>query len=271
MEKRPRVLVTLDGYAVEGGYDGPYQPATCFTPTISLGRHDGPGDAADLWREYERVIELVPQLGVDGIRLGVEWARIEPRRGVVDDAALERYHQVASFARGLGLDVVVTLVDQAWPSWLGLEAWLLPWTAPCVVEHARAMASAFAEVASGVVVFADRQALVTRGFLDATAPPWRRDARADALAADRQLLSICAAVADDVLVGPLLVDAATTTTVSLSVGEITRARSDERVETLFVRSLVAGTGPTGSATGLVVRCGPAWVVDADAELLAVLR
>ena len=107
MERRPRRYVTLEGYAVEGGFDGPYQPATCYVPTIALGRHVGPGDADDLWHDYERVLDLVPALGFDGVRLNVEWARVEPRRGEVDDAALERYAEVARYATSLGLGVTV--------------------------------------------------------------------------------------------------------------------------------------------------------------------
>jgi len=265
------VFVTLDGYAVEGGFDGPRQPATCFTPTVALGRHDGPGEGAGLWRDYEEVLELVPGLGVDGVRLSLEWARIEPRRGVIDDAAVDRYVRAVSFARGLGLEVVVVLVDQAWPSWLGLEAWLLPWVEPCVVEHARTMATIFGDVIDEMVIFADRRALVTGGYLDATVPPWRRGAHADAVAADRQLHSIVNALRDDALVGTMMVDTLNSVTIGLSVGEIARTRANDQIDRVFVRSLVAGAGPTGSPTGLAVRHATHWAIEADEELLAVLR
>ncbi len=62
MNGRPRVLVTLEGYAVEGGFDRPFEPATCYAPTIALGRHAGPGRADNLWRDYEAVLDFVPGL-----------------------------------------------------------------------------------------------------------------------------------------------------------------------------------------------------------------
>ena len=271
MEKRPRVFMTLDGYAVEGGYDGAHQPATCFTPTIALGRHSGPGDAADLWREYEQVLELVPAIGVDGVRISIEWARIEPRRGALDEQAVARYLRAVSFARGLGLDVAIVIIDRAWPSWLGLEAWLLPWVAPLVADHARRMAAVFADLTDEIVVFDDRRALVTKGFVEGTAPPWRRGATSDALAADRQLLSIVDELRGDTLVGATFIDPEVTATVALAPGEINRARANERLASVYVRSLVAGAGPTGSKSGLIVRRNSTWIVDADAELLAALR
>ena len=197
MQRRPRLLVTLEGYAVEGGFDRPYEPATCFRPTIALGRHDGPGDAADLWRDYERVLDLVPDLGFDGVRLTLEWARIEPRRGEVDQSALERYAAVAHYANAIGLDVTVAMVDAAWPAWLGLEAWLLPWVHDVTVAHVRRTVSFLGDEVSGVVVFTQPGELVAHGFISATAPPWRRGATRDASFARAQLASIEATLRRD--------------------------------------------------------------------------
>src|SRR5664280_2508191 len=203
VERRPRRYVTLEGYAVEGGLDGPYQPSTCFRPTIALGRHVGPGDADDLWHDYEQVLDLVPAMGFDGVRLSVEWARVEPHRGQVDETALERYDEVARYAYSLGLGVTVVIVDGEWPAWLGLEAWLLPWVAPLVVEHASRVVQSI-DAASGVVVFADPASLVN-GFLVSSAPPWRRGAGVDADMSRAQIASITAAIRDDPLVGPKIV------------------------------------------------------------------
>jgi len=266
MERRPRRYVTLEGYAVEGGFDGPYQPSTCFRPTIALDRHPGPGDADELWRDYERVLDLVPTLGFDGVRLSVEWARIEPRRDHVDESALERYAQVTNYARSLGLGVTVVIVDAAWPAWLGLEAWLLPWVVPLVVEQARRVVRSLD--ANGVVVFANPESLV-KGFLDASAPPWRRKAHVDAELARAQIQTIHAALGDDAVVGPKLV--ATTRSVRVDQRrEQIHSALDVECDELYVRSLVRGHGPTASA-GLLVRRGDDWRVQASEELLDVLR
>ena len=257
MERRPRRYVTLEGYAVEGGFDGPYQPSTCFRPTIALGRHPGPGDADGLWRDYERVLDLVPTLGFDGVRLSVEWARVEPHRSQFDDVAFERYDDVAQYARSLGLGVTAVVVDAAWPAWLGLEAWLLPWVVPLVLEQARRVAESPA--VTGVVVFADERALVN-GFLDASAPPWRRGARVDAdLARDADRLDHDALREDP--------DRGTQDRrrrrASVRVdqpSEVIRAALHSDCDELYVRSLVRGHGPSASA-GLLVRRDGVWRVE----------
>ncbi len=264
------MLVTLEGYGVEGGYDQPGSPATCYAPTIALGRHGGPGDAEGLWSRYEAALDIAATLGVDGVRVTFEWARLEPRRGSFDEGALARYLQVVEHARSLGLSVTVALVDAAWPSWLGLEAWLLPWVEPVAVAHARRVADSLVDGSVRIVPFTDPDALVARGYLEASAPPWRRSAAREARFARDQLGRVASALADDLVVGPRLVRA---TTISLDAGAaaITAARSAPHVDEVHVRSLLAGHGPARAARGLVVRDGEGWRVDASSELLAALR
>lgn len=269
MSKRPRVLVTLEGYSVEGGLDGAYLPATCYSPTIALGRHRGPGDAEMLWRDYERVLDLVPALGLDGVRLSLEWARLEPRRDVYDDEALARYRRAIEHARSLDLAVTVVLVDAAWPSWLGLEAWLLPWVVERVLAHARRVVAALGDVMGGLVVFSDPEALVTRGYLEAGAPPWRRGQRDDARSVAAQLARIVALVREDPALSSHLV--AKTATLSLDARHDALARDflASDADEVYVRSLLRGAGPTSAPRGLLVRRDDQWVLGPQAELLSV--
>ena len=272
MEKRPRLLVTLEGYAVEGGFDGPNLPATNYSPTIALGRHAGPGDAENLWDDYERVIDLVGQMGLAGIRMTLEWARIEPRRGRIDDGAIDRYARAVRHARGLGLDVTVALIDAAWPSWLGLEAWLLPWVVPHVLNHARLVVGRLRDDVTGVVVFTDPSRLVEGGYLRAEGPPWRLRAEEDASSARRQIERITSELKSDALVGPLLVGSFCEVTLGTSAREMTAQRALRRdVDEVYVRSLVRGCGPSASARGLLTRDETGWRVGATDELLEALR
>jgi hypothetical protein len=269
MSARPLVMATLDGYAVEGGFDRASEPATCFSPTIALGRHAGPSDACALWTDYEAVLDLAATLGLDGVRLSLEWARIEPRRAEVDESALARYHAVLSRARSLRLRVTGVLIDAAWPAWLGLEAWLLPWVEPYAVQHARRVVGALGDVLDGVVVFCDASGIVSRGFLEGTAPPWRRRAVADAASAADQVRRIEATLRADDLVGPLVVGRSRTVSLDGPMNELAGALAARDCDELYLRSLVSGVGPTAAPTGLLVRGADGWRVDASAELRAV--
>ncbi len=204
-------------------------------------------------------------------RLTVEWARIEPREGRVDQRALDRYGEVVRYARGLGLDVTLALVDGAWPSWLGQEAWLFPWVRPHVLRHARLVVSSFASDITGVIAFTQPSELVTRGFLLASAPPWRKRASREAAFATVQLEAIGEDLRADEVVGPHLVASSAETTLDIPAEDFAHAKATLDVDEYYVRSLLRGSGPTALAMGLLVHHGDEWRVNAPEDLLGVLR
>ena len=58
------------------------------------GTHDPYGSGPDFRHRYAEDIERAKQLGVNVFRFSVEWARIEPRPGQVDEAELAYYDDV---------------------------------------------------------------------------------------------------------------------------------------------------------------------------------
>jgi len=253
---------------VEGGYDRAGEPTTCFSPTIALGRHPGPGEADGLWTDYEQVLDVAATLGLDGVRFGLEWARIEPHRDRVDEHALTRYHDVLRYAASLGLRVSVTTFGASWPSWLGLEAWLLPWVAPLAVRHVRRVVDVLGGDIDGLVLFADSEALVRRGYLEGTAPPWRTRASADAQSASELIGAITNELRGDVTVGPLLITE--TRTIGLDVAALEDARHAD-LDEVYVRALVKGKGPTSAPEGLLVKHDGEWRASPGQEVLEALR
>jgi beta-glucosidase/6-phospho-beta-glucosidase/beta-galactosidase len=202
----------------------------------------------------------------------VEWARVEPRRGQVDVSALDRYKQVAARAQALGLRVTVSIIEAAWPSWLGLEAWLLPWVVPCVVLQAQRVVTHLDSAADRVMVFTDPDGLVTNGYLNETAPPWRRGASRDAASARIQIDEILRLMRADDVVGPKMVGDTQTFALGLSPEEIEWARASSKdCEEIYVRSLVKGHGPTAAATALLERHDNEWSVSTTSQSLRAWR
>jgi hypothetical protein len=267
---RPLLLATLDGYSVEGGFDTAGGPATCFTAAGQLGQCALPGDADGLWRDYEAVLDASVPLGLDGVRITFEWARLEPRPGVIDDAAFARYRAVVQHAKALGYRVTGVIIDAAWPSWLGPEAWLLPWVEPQVLAHAHRVVAELGADVDCFVAFARPDAIVRAGFITASAPPWRSRATQDASYAHTQVERIRHALAtspdcrdrllSSFLEVPVLADDA-------AMRAVLGATSAP--EEVHLRSLVGGTGPTASAAGLVRRVNGQW--RADARTVSDLR
>jgi len=70
---------------------------------------------------YTRVMEdlgLVKQLGVDSYRFSMEWARIEPRRDVIDETAIAHYRAQLEAMKAMGIRPVVTVHHFSNPIWV---------------------------------------------------------------------------------------------------------------------------------------------------------
>lgn len=261
-----RWLATLDGYAVEGGLDVPGGPYTCYAPAGQLGHCALPGDAAGLWSEYELALDGAAALGLDGVRLTLEWARLEPDPDRWNTTAADRYRAVLRAARSRGLWTTVVVVDAAWPGWLGPEAWLLPWVAPRAVAHVKRIAGEFGGDAEGLVIFARSDSLADGGFVRGERPPWRRRAHHDAQTAHEQLAAISAEASRDADVARLLVPSFCEIPVVRDVSSLTAMVAVHRpAAEVHLRSLVAGDGPTAAVNGLLRRDGGRWVPAAGFE------
>src|SRR5215207_9857398 len=52
-------------------------------------------DATFSWTNFDRDLRTLRQLGVNHYRFGIEWARVEPKRGVYNEAAIQQYVRMA--------------------------------------------------------------------------------------------------------------------------------------------------------------------------------
>lgn len=76
------------------------------------------------WERWRQDTALLGELGLQIYRLGIDWARLEPRPGVFDEDALAHYRAEISAIRALGVEPLVTLHHFANPSWFeALGAW----------------------------------------------------------------------------------------------------------------------------------------------------
>jgi beta-glucosidase len=76
------------------------------------------GDACDFYHRYPDDIATVAALGLNALRFGVEWARVEPEPGLTSQAALDHYSRVVDACLAHGVTPVVTLHHFTSPRWL---------------------------------------------------------------------------------------------------------------------------------------------------------
>ena len=191
---RPRLFgVAVSHYQVEGN-----DPCD-WTDWEAAGRTRGEpcGRAAGAWERYEEDAEAAAALGANAFRFSVSWSRVEPRRGELDEAALDRYVRFVARLAVLGLEPVVTLLHYTHPRWFHGET---PWTSTASVEafarFAARVARALGPAARCWTVLNEPFVLVLGGYLDGQVPPGLSSARDAARALDNLLAAHEAAAAE---------------------------------------------------------------------------
>jgi len=75
-------------------------------------------NAADHYHTYRDDIRLMHEAGLNAYRFSFEWSRIEPEKGVFDEAEMNHYLDMVHACREYGIEPVITLHHFASPKWL---------------------------------------------------------------------------------------------------------------------------------------------------------
>jgi beta-glucosidase len=130
------------------------------------------GAAVDHWNRYQEDYRLAREVGAEAFRISLEWARIEPERGRIDERVLDAYRTRLLAMRAMGLRPVVTLHHFTHPTWFHTQT---PWHTPESVSAFRGYARACCEVLRGlgalVLTFNEPVVLMLGGYIKGFIPP----------------------------------------------------------------------------------------------------
>jgi beta-glucosidase len=177
------------GFQVEGGYNGPGQPANNWAGWERSGRAARSGVACDFWAHPEEALDRAAAIGCTTFRLSVEWARLEPEASRFDDAALDRYVEILEMCAGRGLEPMITLHHFTHPEWLGEEFWLRPGSPDRFARHLHRVLPALAPHCRRWVTVNEPNIVMLTGWITGQYPPGRRYAFADAFCVLDNLLT----------------------------------------------------------------------------------
>jgi beta-glucosidase len=137
-------------------------------------------DGYGLHADYRDDLTQFAELGCSDWRLTIEWARVEPEPGRIDNDALDQYRDILSFARDAGLRNWLTLQHTTLPGWyLDDEGGHRDTTARgrFWARHVDRVAEELDEFADGFVPIDDPIGWALRGYGLGTRPPGRKDPR----------------------------------------------------------------------------------------------
>ncbi len=92
------------------------------------------GSSTDHYHRFAEDFDIAKNLGHNVYRFSLEWSRIEPEKGVFDQAELQHYQQVVRALRERGIEPFVTLWHWTLPLWLRDEGGLLAKNFPVYFE-----------------------------------------------------------------------------------------------------------------------------------------
>ncbi|HEY9720487.1 MAG TPA: family 1 glycosylhydrolase [Oscillatoriaceae cyanobacterium] len=160
--------VSTAGYQWEGG-DRTSQWAAWDAAGKTPERNS---QGADGWNRYAEDAQLTHGLGCNAFRTSIEWARIEPQEGVIDQAAVQHYHQELDALQAQGLTPVITLMHFAYPAWLDKEGgWENPRTATLFAKYAAFVAHEFGAQVHIYLTFNEPNVFLMGGWLGGGMPP----------------------------------------------------------------------------------------------------
>lgn len=110
--------------------------------------------ACEFMSRYRDDVAQIVRLQCERVRLGVEWARIEPEEGKFDESALRAYGEMLDAFKEAGISVLVDLHHFSHPVWLeNAGGFVAPGAPAAYARYVRKTAQALVGKCEGFVTF----------------------------------------------------------------------------------------------------------------------
>lgn len=110
---------------------------------VKQGKAPVVGNALYTWSDFDKDLAALKKIGVTHYRFSIEWARVEPRPGHYNEAAIRGYAAMCRKLKEAGIEPVVTLWHFTFPAWLtdAKDSSRTNWLHPLVRERWNAYVS----------------------------------------------------------------------------------------------------------------------------------
>jgi hypothetical protein len=172
-------LLGIASLSLDPGLNHPGAPADNWGARALTGLAAWRGSLESV-PDSQETLKCLASEGATAFGVPLEWARVSPRPGVVDEAALAGYSELLRMGCNNGLEPVVTLQFRTHPEWLGEEFWLTPGSPDLFRAHVATVASRLGDLCRHWVTVQSPGRLARGGWVTGELPPHRRAALADA-------------------------------------------------------------------------------------------
>lgn len=137
------------------------------------------GLANDWWRNAERDFDYAAQMGLNALRLSIEWSRVEVAPGRIDTVALDRYREMLTALRERNIEPMVTLHHFSDPLWItDIGGWENPEVVAYFTRYVEQVVPALSDQVTLWCTINEPNVYTFKGFIDGEFPPGKQDSRA---------------------------------------------------------------------------------------------
>ena len=134
------------------------------------------GKAVDYWNRFDEDHALMASMGHEAFRVGIEWARIEPRCGEFDMEAVARYREIFQSLEKHGLKICLTLHHWVVPQWAAKKGdWRNRKMVDWFLEYVRFVVDQFGEFPFQWITLNEPMVAALAGYFSGDFPPGRRN------------------------------------------------------------------------------------------------
>ena len=168
--------VATSAYQTEGGIENDWsdweRQGKLHDPNARCGR------ACEHWERFFDDVSLIERLNAKAYRFSIEWARVEPKRGVWNDEAWAGYRARAEALVKAGIRPVVTLHHFTHPSWFHAETpWHEPTCLPAWTRYVERCAEVLAGLDVAIITLNEPNVFLMGSYLAGVMPPGFKDGR----------------------------------------------------------------------------------------------
>ncbi|MGC2697099.1 MAG: family 1 glycosylhydrolase [Candidatus Angelobacter sp.] len=165
--------VATSSHQVEGGNSN--NQWTTWEQRGKIKSKDCVGLACDWWRNAEQDFDLAQSLGVNALRLSVEWSRIEPEEGKWNDDALARYREMLRALHDRGMRPFVTLHHFTNPLWFEAKhAFAAKESVALFQRFTRRVVTALGDLCHDWITFNEPNVYASLGYFLGEFPPGKK-------------------------------------------------------------------------------------------------
>lgn len=137
-----------------------------------------PAIAAGHWDKWREDIMLMHSLGIKTYRFSVEWARIEPREGEFDEAAISHIKEELMLLIALGIKPLITLHHFTNPMWFERQGgWENPENIACFIRYVEKLVSSVGHLAQEYITINEPNLYAVNSYYYGIWPPGKHRAR----------------------------------------------------------------------------------------------